>query len=145
MVRIFLANREEFYQTLLARIPEPKFREYVREAVEAHLKYRENLPETIKISSGADALLQSLRLRDLLKKRGYGHALARTTISIEEALTRAQFVEETGLLFFETLSRLGKDVAFAQQQAENHRFCLGNLLRLDDALRYRKIPMPPSP
>lgn len=143
-VRIYLENREEFYRTLLARVPEPKFREYVREAVEAHLKHGETLPETIEIRP-EDNTLQGLLLRDLLKKRGSGHALARTTISIEEALARAQHVEVTGLLFFETLARLGKDVSFAQQQAENHRACLGNLLQLDDALRYRKIPMPPAP
>ncbi|MDD5087683.1 MAG: hypothetical protein PHI18_02640 [bacterium] len=144
-IRIFFSNRLEFYRMLLDRIPEPKFKEYLRQVIEPHLANTEPPPDPVEIHLDKDSLLPGLCLGDLLKKDGYGRALARTAISFEDALKRAQSVEETGLLFFQAIAEAAQEAVFARNQMDSHRQCLNGLLLLDDAVRYRKIAMPTGP
>ncbi|MBU0508596.1 hypothetical protein KKH27_07165 [bacterium] len=142
-IRIFIGNRADFYRTILSRIPDPQLREHLRAAVEKWLETG-GMPQ-VQIPGLAvdDELIGGLLLRDIFKKPRYGFALARTAISFEEALARAEQVEEAGLLFFGTLSENAADRRGEYEPfVEAHRGCMASLLRLNDSVRYRKLPLP---
>jgi len=138
----YLGNRAEFYDTLLPRIPLLRWRDALREAVggiepepETETAARSLTTETLPNGDFA----QALALRDLLKKPGSGRALARTVISIEEALERSEMVEETGMLLFDHLAAGQQESgATFDAEAERRRAALSAVLRLSDDLRYRR-------
>jgi hypothetical protein len=138
-IRNYLGNREEFYATLLPRIPHETLRTRLQAAVDA-MSSQPTILEAAHQLQGeqdSDELLSALELRDLLKKVGFGALYGRTCISFEEALSRAELVEETGALLFEQSAAITGLSAFGQE-ASDRRQALATLLRLGDSLRYRK-------
>ena len=143
---LYLHNRAEFYQTLLSRLPEEILRARLADELEPFaadallLRAVEQLPATPD-----GTLLSALMLRDLLKKSGCGAALARTSISVDDALNNAQRVEEAGVLLFSLLARRENSPAnvFGQELAVREK-ALASLIRLDDELRYHRLRLTPT-
>jgi hypothetical protein len=140
-VTIYLHNRAEFYRTLLPRIPHPALRREF-ELFVALQPLEPELPwpdDAAGLREMPEDLLSAFTLRDLIKRPANGRSLGRTAISFEEAISRAQDVEETGLLFFELLGRHLPDLAgLFQTEAEKHRATLADLIRFDDEVRYHR-------
>jgi hypothetical protein len=135
----YLLNRGEFYATLLPRIPLEALRNRLRGAAgmissdETILKAAHQLSD----ARNTDEFLSALELRDMLKKAGFGTLYGRTCISYEEALFRAELIEETGAVLFEQCAA-GADISTFRQEALNRREALAAVLRVGDSLRYRK-------
>lgn len=140
----YLQNRQDFYFTLTARIPHPRLRELMTAVQGTQPPDAEAASWLASLPADwpRDSFLSALILRDLLKKPGFGSILGRTTIAFTEALTRAEQVEDTGLLLFSHLATLSPassspyPAAFARHQA-----ALAEILRLSDALRYHRLPL----
>ncbi len=145
-VSLYLQNRAGFYATLLSRLPEEVLRTRLTEELRPFVadsvltRAVEQLP-----SEPDEVLLSALMLKDLLKKSGSGVALARTSISVEDALNNAQQVENTGVLLFSQLTRRADSPnnVFAEERATRER-ALACLIRLDDELRYHRLRLTPT-
>jgi hypothetical protein len=142
LIRTYLRNRGEFYRVLLPRIPDAGQRTAFEEAtcpteaVGTLVAALERLPE----ANSEPEFLSALGLRDSLKKNGFGFAFGRTAISTTEALQRAQFMEETGIVIFERL--LAEYPSFAevfQAELSRRRAALAAMLKLEDSLRYHRL------
>jgi hypothetical protein len=138
----YLSNREEFYAVILPRIPLAEIRARIEEAATpfkptAELRLAlESLPDAVTANDSFTAM----SLRDLLKKPAYGTSLARTVISIHEALKSAAEIEQTGVLLFEHLGKsMPQPLPALELETVRRRAALTGLLRLDDGLRYHKL------
>ena len=140
-IRNYDTNRRDFYAALLPRIMFPRLRQLLSDTIagDSEKPIPLSIPGRDRVT---DEFVQRLGLRDILKKTGYGHMLGRTTISWEEALSRAEIIEETGALFFEALARCSPiNSADYSQTAAHYRLRLGKLLVLEDSVRYRKVKL----
>jgi hypothetical protein len=144
-VELYLQNRTGFYEILLTRLPDVMLRERLRLDVEP-LSTAPLSAETVQhLSEARDELLAALKLKDLLKKPGYGSALAKTTISVDEALARAQRVEETGVILFALLidHSADADKGLFREEFGNRKRALARIFRLEDELRYHRLKLTP--
>lgn len=141
----YLQNRAEFCRVLLPRIPDERQRAAFgaavapAEATQTLLSEVESLPD----GTSDDELLRALRLRDALKKAGFGFAFGRTAISTTDAVQRAQFMEETGVILFEYLqATYPSSAGVFRAELIRRRGYLAALLKLEDSLRYHRF-LPP--
>jgi hypothetical protein len=142
LAELYLANRAQFYEALLPRIPHVALRQQLSDAVAPVTSEPELMDAAAALPPTAPSgFLQALALRDPLKKRGYGTAFGRTTISFEEALSRSQWIEETGLLLFSALLEAGAGTAPLAREITRRREALARLLHVEDASRYHRLPL----
>lgn len=141
LIRHYVANRTAFYDTLLARLPEPVFRSAIQNAIGDSqagevLSDGAVLPPVVE----RDVFLDALRTLDLLKNPRYGETWGRTTISMHEALYRAEQVEGTGLILFEHIAAYLEHDALSAVRlyADQRKAVLARLLLFHDALRYHR-------
>lgn len=139
LAEYFRRNREDFYATLLPRIPDPRHRNAILDIVNSDytdpdlIEAIAELPE----NSDHDEFISAIGLRDLLKKSGYGRIFGRTVISIFDTLQKAQTVEETGMLLFQNLAVQFPTLSPSfKREADFYRKALTALIRLEDALRF---------
>ena len=146
MIRNYLGNRQNFYETLLTRLPEALIRKRMEAAVAPLSTDGElNPPPSAQLGEAEDEFLTSLMTLDLMKKPTYGFALGRTTISIDEALDRAMIIEEMGIVLFAHLTeKYGSVQHRFTREMEQRKHTLANLLRLHDELRYHRLSLIPS-
>lgn len=145
-VSLYLQNRAGFYETLLSRLPEEVLRARMTKDLQPFaagsdlMQALEQLP-----AKPDDVLLSALMLKDLLKKSGSGAAMARISISVEDALNNAQRVENTGVLLFSPLARCTDSAhsLFAEELAAREG-ALACLIRLEDELRYHRLRLTPA-
>lgn len=141
IITIFRRNREEFYTTLLPRIPNPALQEHFRRAIQPWVnEFPIDLSADFVVNDLESNLINSMILQDIIKKEGFGKAIGRIVISYEDAINQATQLEETGLLFFKEIERLiGDRISSVRDVVEQHRQALGALHTLQDAVRYRKL------
>ncbi|HEY3296160.1 MAG TPA: hypothetical protein VGL38_12045 [bacterium] len=135
----YLKNRADFYSTLLPRIPHETLREQLASAVQPVVADTKLMAAVQELTLEADAFLSTLALKDVLKKPAFGLAWGKTTISIEEAVERSEQIEETGVVLYDNLLTAYPDLGpVFQDEAQQRKAALQNVLNLGDDLRYHR-------
>ena len=138
----YLENRSEFYSILLERIPSTIFAEALKTATYPFEESDEVVKEIEEYedSSLQQILPEALLLDDLLKKTGVGEQLARTVVSVREALSTSERIETIGYMLFEALSKqeLTVSTLFATI-AKNRQCTFLNILQLRDDLDFHRL------
>ena len=136
-VENYVRNRANFYEALFRRIPEPGMVERLQPLADPLVPTADLLDQIRSLPAQVESdLLDALKLRDLLKKSGSGSALGKTAISVDDALARAEHVEETGVLLFWSLSEFNFEFA---SELDKRKHALAQVLHLTDDLRYHRI------
>lgn len=139
-LRVFLANRNDFYTVTAGRIPDARLRaDWARQAARSADISPAIAPPPESGNPDAEEWLGGLALRDLLKKPREGRVLGRTVISMEEMIDCAIMIETTGILLFEAVAECTPDqAAICREAARDCRRQAAELERLRDDFRYHR-------
>ena len=142
LTRRLLRNRAAFYAELIQRLNWNEFRQAFESAV-GDLSEPEQLAEEDGSERMEVPLLSALKLDKWLKKDDIGIAVARRVISVENALSEACALEQTGILLCVALKEIYPESANVQEsvKAEHSRAFLA-LWQLRDALEYHRMTVP---
>lgn len=138
-LQILLQNRLDFYTALIPRIPDPSMRERISR-IASHRG--DSVP--IPTLTYDNKLLKELALLDPLCKPEFGRKWGRTTLSLDEALTRAIRFEELIILSGLELTA-NPPLEGLKELVDLARERLGLLIILSDDLRYHRIRLVEMP
>lgn len=139
-LRIYFANRRDFYAAATVRIPDPRLRADWASLAGRRAEAAPDVPAMPETDySGVGGWLTGLALRDLLKKPREGRVLGRTVISWEEMIDCAIMIETTGILLFEAVAECTREqAAFCREVAQDCRLRAAEFERLRDDFRYHR-------
>ncbi|MCB9358010.1 MAG: hypothetical protein H6506_04620 [Calditrichaeota bacterium] len=122
----------------MPRIPDLKFRETLAEIAElqpADLLDQSYNPDT--------KFLETISLFDAICKPDFGVKWGKTTLSMDEAISRALRFEELILLILQNFDRTASD-PMLRELMDGAAMRLGLLIKLADDLRYHRIRLLPD-